>query len=88
MQPLTEEQRQNLIKRIEHDSKDQQSVREISTDLVAQEESALNYKPTVITAPGEAQDWKSSSKHGDLFQIPKQTSSTSTSSFLPGSRWI
>jgi len=86
VQPLTEEQRQNLIKRIEHDSKDQQSVREISADLVAQEESAFNYKPTLTTAPGEAQDWNSSSIRGDLFQIPKQTTSTSTSSLLLGSR--
>lgn len=86
MQPLTEEQRQNLIKRIEHDSKDQQSVREVSTDVVAQEESAFNYNPTLTTAPGEAQDWNSSSIRGDLFQIPKQTTSTFTSSLFPDSR--
>lgn len=85
MQPLTEEQRQNLTKRIEYDSKDQQSVIEVSTDLVAQEESAFNYNPTVTTAPGEAQDWNTTIS-GDLFQIPQQTTSTSTSSSLPNSR--
>jgi len=54
MQPLTDDQRQNLAKRIEHDAKEQQNVPDILTDFNKPEDSDSEYMPTMNSSRTEA----------------------------------
>lgn len=54
MQPLTDDQRQNLAKRIEHDAKEQQNVPDIFTDFNKPENSDSEYMPTMDSSRAEA----------------------------------
>jgi hypothetical protein len=57
MQPLTDDQRQNLTKRIEHDAKEQQNVPDILTDFDKPEDTDSEYMPTVNSSRTEALSW-------------------------------
>jgi hypothetical protein len=57
-QPLTDDQRQNLAKRIEHDSKEQLNVPDIPTDFNnAPEDPESEYMPIVDSSQNEALGW-------------------------------
>lgn len=57
LQPLTEEQRQNLIKRIEHDSKEQHVSPNSPREMPLEEDSACDYVPTMNPTASESSVW-------------------------------
>lgn len=55
--PLTNDQRQNLAKRIEHDTKEQQTAPSAPIDFNTSEDSYSEYMPTMNSAQTETSGW-------------------------------